>query len=40
MKTTTTLILAAAVSFTLVSSAKAADVFLSPRAQANQIARW
>lgn len=39
MKTTTILILAAAVSFTFVSSTKAADVFLSPRAQANQIAR-
>src|SRR5438309_1132775 len=39
MKTTTTLILAAAVSFTLASPAKAADMFLSPRAQANQIAR-
>jgi len=39
MKTTTALILAATVSFTLAGSAKAADVFLSPRAQANQITR-
>lgn len=39
MKTSTALILAATVGFTLAGSAKAADVFLSPRAQANQIAR-
>lgn len=39
MKTITTLLLAAAFSVTLVSTAKAGEVFLSPRAQANQITR-
>ena len=39
MKTITTLLLAAAFSITLVSTAKAGEVFLSPRAQANQITR-
>ena len=39
MKTITTLLLAATVSFTLASSARAVDVAQSPRGQANQIAR-
>ena len=39
MKTITTLLLAAAFSVTLVSTAKAGEVFLSPRAQANQLTR-
>lgn len=39
MKTITTLLLAAAFSVTLLSTAKASDVLLSPRAKANQIAR-
>lgn len=39
MKTITTILLAAAFSVTLVSTAKAGEVFLSPRAKANQITR-
>ena len=39
MKAITTLLLAAAFSVTLIGTAKADEAFLSPRAQANQIAR-